>query len=71
MLNGVLELLDASSRKRIEAALSRELAEVGLVHIAADGQDTGFFHYRVQLVTDPQGETFEPEEHCTAEVSQA
>jgi putative ATP-binding cassette transporter len=44
----------------IEALFTGELAGVGLIDIAREPRDHGFFGRRLRLLTDPQGPTFSP-----------
>jgi putative ATP-binding cassette transporter len=60
VLNGAFDVLDPTSRRRIEALFSGELAHVGLIDIGRERQQEGFFMRRVRLLTDPQGPTFSP-----------
>jgi vitamin B12/bleomycin/antimicrobial peptide transport system ATP-binding/permease protein len=60
VLNGAFELLDPVSRRRIEALLTGELANIGLIDIGRNGYPAAFFVRRVRLLTDPQGPTFSP-----------
>jgi putative ATP-binding cassette transporter len=60
VLNGAFEVLDPDSRQRIEALFAAELAHVGLIDIAREPRDPGFFGRRLQLVSDPHGPTFSP-----------
>jgi putative ATP-binding cassette transporter len=60
VLNAALDLLDPATHRRIETLFAGELAEVGLINIAREPRDPGFFGRRLRLLTDPQGLTFSP-----------
>jgi putative ATP-binding cassette transporter len=64
VLDGALELLDAASRQRVKALFTRELASIGLINIATEGQPEEFFTRRVKLEMDPQGPTFSPSDRA-------
>jgi len=49
---------------RIEALFAGPLSEVGLVDIGQETARDGFFKHKLRLVTDPNGPTFKPFEHC-------
>jgi vitamin B12/bleomycin/antimicrobial peptide transport system ATP-binding/permease protein len=60
VLNAAFELLDPDSRRRMEALFAGELAQVGLINIAREAHDQGFFRRRLRLQMDPQGPSFSP-----------
>ena len=64
VLDGALELLDATSRQRVKALFTRELASIGLINIATEGQPEEFFTRRVKLEMDPEGPTFSPSDRA-------
>jgi vitamin B12/bleomycin/antimicrobial peptide transport system ATP-binding/permease protein len=66
VVNGAFDALDPASRERIEALFAGALSDVGLVDIGQDRTDVGFFTRRLHLVTDPNGPTFTPAEHCVS-----
>jgi putative ATP-binding cassette transporter len=68
VVNGAFDALDAASRARIEALLADPLSGVGLIEIGQDRAQDGFFQRKLRLLTDPQGPTFRPAEHCTGPV---
>ncbi len=62
VLNGALEALDLSSRRRIEALFSGQLAGVGLINIGEERVHDALFTGRLDILTDPQGARFSPAE---------
>ena len=60
VLNGALDVLDSVSRARVEAALTGELPDVGLINIGQDRDEETFFRRRLRLLMDPQGPVFKP-----------
>jgi putative ATP-binding cassette transporter len=66
VMDGVLEGLDPASRRRIEGLLQDTLHEVGLISIGEVDEHGLAFSQTLQLVTDPEGVTFEPEKHVAA-----
>ena len=62
VMDGALDKLEPALRRRIEA-LPEELG-TGLVNIGPDSPQSGFITRRLRLVTDPNGATFRPAEHC-------
>jgi vitamin B12/bleomycin/antimicrobial peptide transport system ATP-binding/permease protein len=72
VVNDALDVLDPTSRERIRALFSNELAEIGMINIGHDQPETGFYLRKLHLVMDSDGEKFEPErEHPMAEPSKA
>jgi vitamin B12/bleomycin/antimicrobial peptide transport system ATP-binding/permease protein len=63
VIDGALDKLEPALRRRIEAFLAGD-PDTGLVNIGADSSQDGFITRRLRLVTDPQGATFRPAEHC-------
>ena len=63
VVNGAFDKLEPAARQRIETLLARELV-TGLVNIGPDSSREGFFTRKLRLVTDPQGPTFSPADHC-------
>jgi len=66
VVNGALDALDPSSRGRIEALFAGPLSRIGLVDIGSGGAHDAFFTRKLHLVTDPNGPTFRPVEHCVS-----
>ena len=66
VVNGAFDALDNVSRARIEALFAGPLSEVGLVDIGQDCGQDGFFKRKLRLITDPNGPTFRPVEHCVS-----
>jgi putative ATP-binding cassette transporter len=66
VVNGAFDALDPASRARIEGLFAGPLSEVGLVDIGQDCAQDGFFTRRLHLVTDPNGPTFRPVDHCVS-----
>ena len=60
VVNGAFDVLDFTSRKRIEALFSGELAGLGVMDFGPDRGRDPFFTRRLHLVTDPQGPCFKP-----------
>jgi len=60
VLNGLFDVLDAASRRRIEALLTGELAGLGVIDIGKERDHERFFTRRVRLVTDSRGPAFSP-----------
>jgi len=60
VLNGALDVLDPTSRRRIEAIFTAQLTDVGLINIGEDSPRSAFFTRKVWLVSDPRGPTFSP-----------
>ena len=60
VLNGALDMLDSDSRTRMEALLSGELSDIGVIDIGQDRGEEGFFGRRLRLDVDPQGPAFRP-----------
>jgi hypothetical protein len=49
---------------RIRALLASALPDVGIINIGHDLPESGAYHRKLHLVTDPRGLTFKPaEEH--------
>jgi vitamin B12/bleomycin/antimicrobial peptide transport system ATP-binding/permease protein len=70
VLDGVLDMLDSSSRSRIEALLDDQLRETGLVSIGQEGSRGIKFTRSVQLIVDLQGPAFRPAEELAAPARQ-
>ena len=64
VVNGAFDTLDPTSRGRIEALFAGPLSDVGLIDIGQDCAQEGFFKRKLRLVTDPNGPTFRPGDHC-------
>ena len=60
VLNGALDVLDASSRTRIETIFTRQLRDIGIIDFGEGKTPDPFFTRTVRLVTDPQGPCFRP-----------
>jgi vitamin B12/bleomycin/antimicrobial peptide transport system ATP-binding/permease protein len=60
VLNGALDILDSDSRARMEALLSGELSDVGVIDIGQDRGEEGFFGRKLRLDVDPRGPAFKP-----------
>ena len=60
VIHSVLNLIDPASRTQIEAIFAGQLADVGVIHIGNDENDSGFFTRTIHLVTDPNGPSFNP-----------
>jgi putative ATP-binding cassette transporter len=71
VLDGVLDLLDPASRRRIEALLAGALRQVGLISIGEDTTRGGPFTHKLDLRTDPQGPAFRPPEQPVSVAEQA
>ena len=64
VVHDALDVLDPGSRVRIRSLLAGALADVGIINIGHDVPETGVYHLKLHLVTDPLGQTFKPaEEH--------
>src|SRR5271166_2581087 len=61
VVNDALDVLDPPSRMRITALFAGELADVGIINIGQDVPDSGVYDRKLQLVTDPLGQTFRPD----------
>jgi len=61
VVNDALDVLDPPSRMRIRALFAREKADVGIINIGQDVPDSGVYDRKLQLVTDPLGQTFRPD----------
>jgi putative ATP-binding cassette transporter len=62
VIDGALDRLDDSLRRRIETLLTGELAG-GLVNIGQDSAREGFFTRKLHLVPDPRGAIFNPADY--------
>jgi len=60
VLNGLFDVLDAASRRRIETLLTRELAGLGVVDVGKEKGLEKFFTRRVDLLIDAGGPSFSP-----------
>ena len=64
VVHDALDVLDPKSRMRIRALFAHEFADVGIINIGHDQPETGIYHRKLHLVTDPLGLTFKPaQEH--------
>ncbi len=61
VVNDALDILDPGSRMRIRALFADELTDVGLINIGHDLPESGIYHRKLHLVTDPLGQTFRPD----------
>jgi len=66
VVDDALNLIDPIWRKRIEAIFKGQLADVGVIHIGNDANETGFFTRTLRLVIDPNGPCFAPAEAARA-----
>jgi putative ATP-binding cassette transporter len=57
--NDALDILNPTSRKRIREIMQGALSHIGLINVGHDVPESGVYHYKVHLVRDPQGPTFE------------
>jgi vitamin B12/bleomycin/antimicrobial peptide transport system ATP-binding/permease protein len=71
VLNGVLDVLDAATRRRIEALLSGELGGIGVIDIGKQKDHDRFFTRRVQLTADARGPAFSPGQRLATATPQA
>jgi len=62
VMDGALGKLEPGLRRRIEALLKER--GTSLVNIGPNTSEDGFITRRLLLVTDPQGATFRPADHC-------
>ena len=60
VIHSVLNLIDPASRTQIEALFTGPLADVGVIHVGNDENNSGFFTRTLQLVRDPNGPSFNP-----------
>jgi hypothetical protein len=60
VLNGAVAGLDLETRQRIEAVFDRDLADVGVLNIGRDPNESGFFTRTLRLALDPNGPSFKP-----------
>ena len=67
VLNGAIAGLGSETRRRIEAVFDRDLADVGVLNIGRDPNDSGFFTRSLRLANDPNGPCFKPFGEATAE----
>ena len=67
VLNGAIAGLDLETRQRIEAVFDRDLADVGVLNIGRDSNESGFFTRTLRLVLDPNGPSFKPYGEDTVE----
>ena len=63
VMDGALDRLEPAVRRRIEALLAGELG-TGVVNIGPDSPQDEFITRRLHLVSDPDGPTFRPADHC-------
>jgi putative ATP-binding cassette transporter len=63
VIDGTLDKLNPAARRRLETFLKEEPG-TGLVNIASESSQHGFFTRKLRLVTDPHGPTFNPADHC-------
>ena len=66
VIDDALDVFDPGSRRRIEAIFVGQLADVGVINIGNDENESGFFTRRLQLVNDPNGLTFKPADVAAA-----
>ncbi len=66
VIDSALDLVDPASRRRIEAIFTGPLADVGIIHIGNDANDSGFFTRTLRIVQDPDGLTFKPADAARA-----
>jgi putative ATP-binding cassette transporter len=71
IMNGAFDAVDPTSRRRIEALFTGELAAVGVIDVAMSTNDDGFFTRRMKLLTDPRGPTFRPGERLATASAKA
>jgi len=67
VLNGAVAGLDLETRRRIEAVFDRDLADVGVLNIGRDSNESGFFTRTLRLALDPNGPSFKPYGEDTVE----
>ena len=67
VLNGAVAGLDLETRQRIEAVFDRDLADVGVLNIGRDSNESGFFTRTLRLALDPNGPSFKPYGEDTVE----
>jgi putative ATP-binding cassette transporter len=67
VLNGAVTGLDLETRRRIEAVFERDLADVGVLNIGRDSNESGFFTRTLRLALDPNGPSFKPYGEDTVE----
>jgi putative ATP-binding cassette transporter len=60
VIHNVLGLVDPASRRQIEAIFTGPLADVGVIHVGNDQNNSGFFTRTLHIVTDPNGPSFNP-----------
>jgi len=66
VMNSAFDALDAGSCERITHALTHELKEIGLICIGSSSAYEGLTQRTLRLVSDAQGPSFSPAEHCRA-----
>ncbi|MFZ0208753.1 MAG: ABC transporter ATP-binding protein/permease [Roseiarcus sp.] len=67
VLNGAVAGLDLETRQRIESVFDRDLADVGVLNIGRDSNESGFFTRTLRLALDPNGPSFKPYGEDTVE----
>jgi vitamin B12/bleomycin/antimicrobial peptide transport system ATP-binding/permease protein len=66
VLNRALDALDPAFRRRLQAVLARDLADVGVLDVGPAANDGGFYDRTLNLATDPHGPTFKPAVEASA-----
>jgi putative ATP-binding cassette transporter len=66
IVNGAFDVLDPTSRRRIEALFKGPLSDVSVISIGPDVARNPFFTRTLYLVTDLHGPTFRPDEQLAA-----
>ena len=67
VLNGAIAGLDLETRQRIETVFDRDLADVGVLNIGRDSNESGFFTRTLRLALDQNGPSFKPYGEDTVE----
>ena len=60
VVHEALDALDPELRRKIEALLDAELADMGVINIGRDGSESRMFGRMLRIVTDPGEITFKP-----------
>jgi vitamin B12/bleomycin/antimicrobial peptide transport system ATP-binding/permease protein len=66
VLNSAFDALDTDSCERIKQILTQQLKEMGLICIGSSSAYEGLTTRTLQLVSEKDGPTFSPAEHCRA-----
>ena len=61
VVNDAFDVLDPQSRMRIRTLMAGELADLGIINVGHDQPESGIYHHKLHLVTDPLGQTFRPD----------